>query len=238
MGVNYSTNIVRSGLILHLDAANTKSYPGSGTTWTDLSGNGNHFTLFNSPFFGGNYFNFSGVNEYARSVSTLDLSSYNSVTIEVAFAANVDNSLVKMIYEHSGNWNTNTSGFGLYGNSSGNALYVANSQHTNHRLGSGAVNYSAVVSTQVGVHTNIFSKIVDSSGRNAFVNGAEVAFALGSKTTGTYSSFRNDNLFLASRNGTSEFGNCKLYYLLIYGRKLSATEVKQNFNAFRGRYGL
>lgn len=238
MSVYSGPNVVDTGLVVYLDAGNTRSYPGSGTTWTDLSGNGNHFTLFNSPSFGGNYFNFSGINEYARSVSTLDLSSYNSVTIEVAFAANVDNSLVKMIYEHSGNWNTNTSGFGLYGNSIGNALYVANSQHTNHRQGSGAVNYSAVVSTQVGVHTNIFSKIVDSSGRNAFVNGTEVAFVSGSKTTGTYSSFRNDNLFLASRNGTSEFGNCKLYYLLIYGRKLSNSEIKQNFDALRGRFSI
>ena len=42
-----SLNIVTSGLVLNLDAGNTASYPGTGTTWTDLSGNGNNGTLVN-----------------------------------------------------------------------------------------------------------------------------------------------------------------------------------------------
>jgi hypothetical protein len=50
MGINYNPKIVTNGLVLCLDAANTKSYPGSGTTWTDLSGNGNHFTIDESGF--------------------------------------------------------------------------------------------------------------------------------------------------------------------------------------------
>ena len=43
-------NVVEDGLVLALDAGNTKSYPGSGTTWTDLSGNGNDFTIDASGF--------------------------------------------------------------------------------------------------------------------------------------------------------------------------------------------
>ena len=46
---NNSKQIVRSGLVLHLDAARPASYPGSGTTWTDLSGQGNNGTLTNGP---------------------------------------------------------------------------------------------------------------------------------------------------------------------------------------------
>jgi len=60
-------NIVTSGLVLQLDAANTKSYPGSGTTWTDLSGNGNNGTLTNSPTFSsanGGIFTFNGTNQF------------------------------------------------------------------------------------------------------------------------------------------------------------------------------
>src|SRR6056300_111169 len=45
MALAYNSRIVRDGLVLHLDAANVKSYPGSGSTWFDLSGNGNNFTL-------------------------------------------------------------------------------------------------------------------------------------------------------------------------------------------------
>ena len=44
-------NIITDGLVLHLDAANTNSYPGSGTTWTDISGEGHNGTLDNGPTF-------------------------------------------------------------------------------------------------------------------------------------------------------------------------------------------
>ena len=49
MGIAYNPRTITDGLVLCLDAANTKSYPGSGTTWTDLSGNGNHHTITESP---------------------------------------------------------------------------------------------------------------------------------------------------------------------------------------------
>src|SRR6056300_1567619 len=48
MSLCHGASIVRDGLVLHLDAANVKSYPGSGTTWYDLSGNENNFTLDSS----------------------------------------------------------------------------------------------------------------------------------------------------------------------------------------------
>jgi hypothetical protein len=47
-------SIVRNGLVLELDAGNTNSYPGSGTTWTDISGYGNNSTLINGPTFSSN----------------------------------------------------------------------------------------------------------------------------------------------------------------------------------------
>jgi hypothetical protein len=49
VAISYNPSIVTSGLQVYLDAANTKSYPGSGASWLDLTGNGNHFTLVNSP---------------------------------------------------------------------------------------------------------------------------------------------------------------------------------------------
>ena len=48
MGVFAGPNVVEDGLMLYLDAADQKSYPGSGTTWFDLRGNGRHATLKNS----------------------------------------------------------------------------------------------------------------------------------------------------------------------------------------------
>ena len=55
MGLAHSPSIVTDGLVLCLDAANTKSYPGSGTTWTDISGKGYDGTLTNGPTFSSNY---------------------------------------------------------------------------------------------------------------------------------------------------------------------------------------
>ena len=49
MGIAYNPKIVTDGLVLCLDAANTKSYSGTVTSWTDLSGNGNTGTLTNGP---------------------------------------------------------------------------------------------------------------------------------------------------------------------------------------------
>jgi hypothetical protein len=73
MGFNYSPKIVTDGLVLYLDAANSKSYPGSGTTWGDLSRGGNNGTLVNGPTFSsanGGSLVFNGTNQYASVLNT------------------------------------------------------------------------------------------------------------------------------------------------------------------------
>lgn len=74
------SNIVTDGLILSLDAANPKSYPGSGTTWEDVSGNNNNGTLTNGPTFSNNSIVFDGVNDRIEcgtwSVSYLTVSTW------------------------------------------------------------------------------------------------------------------------------------------------------------------
>ena len=79
---SYSTPLVSSGLILELDAGNTSSYPGTGTAWTDLSGNSNDCTLYNSPTYISSYsgsIQFDGANDYG----------YTPVTIEAAANSNL-----------------------------------------------------------------------------------------------------------------------------------------------------
>jgi len=81
MGVSYNPKIVKDGLVLYLDAGNTKSYPGSGTTWTDLSGNGNNGTL-NGPSYNSNLlgtFVLDGVDDYA----TLPTITLTNFTIQI-----------------------------------------------------------------------------------------------------------------------------------------------------------
>jgi hypothetical protein len=66
---NYTGGIVTDGLVLNLDAAKVDSYPGTGTTWRDLSGNNNNGTLTNGPTFSGigkqAAIVFDGVDDYA-----------------------------------------------------------------------------------------------------------------------------------------------------------------------------
>ena len=82
MGVAGGPDMIENGLLLALDANDRNSYPGTGTTWFDISGNNRNFTLVNSPLYvtGSNskYFNFDGINEYA----TLSIASDNPVKIE------------------------------------------------------------------------------------------------------------------------------------------------------------
>jgi hypothetical protein len=231
-------DVSESGLVLALDAGNSKSYPGSGTTWTDLSGQNNHFTLYNSPSFANGYLNFDGTNQYARSSSTLDLSSFNSVTVEIGMRVNTTVSPSGMAFEHSSDWNTQSMGFGLVPNSTGSLTYTSNSHHTNQVSGSGPFNYDGVLNTDITIHTNIWSKVVDSTGRNAYINSVQRNVLSGSNTTSSYSSFRNDFLYVSSRGGTSTFANHRVYFIRVYGRKLTAQEVQQNYNATRGRYGI
>jgi hypothetical protein len=67
MGIFRGPNIVRDGLVLQLDAANTKSYPAAGSTWYDLSGNGNDHTITNSPTFSNGAFTINETQSFTRS---------------------------------------------------------------------------------------------------------------------------------------------------------------------------
>jgi len=83
MGTAYNPKIVTDGLVLCLDAGNTKSYPGTGTVWTDLSGNGNNGTLVNGVGYSSDNQGsmvFDGVNDY---VITSTISSYRSLNMWV-----------------------------------------------------------------------------------------------------------------------------------------------------------
>lgn len=64
MGLTHSPLTPTNGLVLCLDSANRRSYPGTGTSWRDLSGNNNDATLINGVTYSGQVMNFDGVNDY------------------------------------------------------------------------------------------------------------------------------------------------------------------------------
>jgi hypothetical protein len=210
----------------------------NGNTWYDLSGKNNNVTLYNNPVFSNNKLTFNGSNQYGRTSSTLNLTPYSSITTLVGMRTT--SAVSGMLFEHTANWNSNAGGFGLnpHSNGSGQAVDL---HHTNHNTGS-ARNYQYAIGTNWNVHGNVFSRVVDTSGRIAYGNGAQLPFS----TTGGYGtdnaspagSFATDYFYIASRGGTGSFLPCEISFIIIYGRKLSNTEISQHFAAHRSRYGI
>lgn len=242
MGVAGGPDIIESGLVLDLDASDRNSYPGSGTTWFDLSGNGNNFTLYNGVSFSttnGGILTFDGADDYAASINNINLTSYDYVAVEVFYRSNI--TTVAMLFEHTANWNSNTGGFGLATNSNGNAS-VANLNHTNHNT-EVARNYPVTDNSVWNNNLNLYSRISDSTGRLTYVNSILTAFvSTGGYDTSTVTtaggSFANAIFYIGSRGGGSIFVNGSVGSLKIYGFKVNATQVTQNYNAMKTRFGL
>ena len=98
-GGRYGTlGLVTSGLSMWLDASNPASYSGSGTTWADISGNGNDQTLVNSPTYTAGtpgYFEFDGINQYATgSTTVLGMNQYTKMVWFQFNTTGADNNLV------------------------------------------------------------------------------------------------------------------------------------------------
>jgi hypothetical protein len=109
MGLSHSPSIITQNLVLCLDAANSKSYPGSGTTWTDLSGNGNNGTLANGVGYNsgnGGALVFDGVDDYV-SLTSADLRFGGSNSYTFDFFIKVPHSTTNQTIFSNGNLATN-----------------------------------------------------------------------------------------------------------------------------------
>lgn len=229
-------NPVTAGLIMNLDAGNTASYPGSGATWTDLTGNGNNVLLQNSPTFVSRSLQFNGSTQWARTAGNLNLTAFDAVTVEIVVRTDLTTGCY-MTWEHTADWNTNPGGIGLSVHCNGSAG-ATNVHHTNHNTGP-ARNYESPVGTGWAVHTNVYSRIGDATGRLSYVNGQLVPFssingyATGTATTG--GQFANSLLYLAGRGGAGQMPG-RIMAFRVYNRKLSADEIRQNYIAIADRF--
>lgn len=226
-------DINTDGLVLYLDAANALSYPGSGTVWNDLSGNNNHFTLFNGVTFSNSTFVFDGVNDYARSTSAINLSGTTVVTVEVVFRVPTVTTNV-MVFEHTANWNTFGGAFGAYTNSNGDVASsptTDNDIHTNSA--SGRVDFSANNLTRFG---NFVFTYRSSTATVGFENANSLSTF--NVSVAGVAGYANDFLYIGSRGGSGAFGQMTLVSFKVYNRQLSNTEIVQNLNATRSRFGI
>lgn len=239
MASSYNPKIVTDGLVLCLDAANPKSYPGSGNIWYDLSGKGNHGTLTNGPIY--NSANkgsivFDGVNDYVL-VNNLNLSSTDKITIGVLFNTTSNG---KMILEHSINWNSNNSFGILIGPDVSPFGKVQFVDRTISPSGYNVVYSNTILNTGnwINYYCSSDRTLLGTNQSLVYTNGNLNSVQAAGYTADLSGNYGSYPLYIGSRAGSSTFLQGNISQISIYNKALSATEIQQNFNATRGRYGI
>jgi hypothetical protein len=225
MALLHSPRIVTDGLVLCLDAANRKSYPGSGTVWRDLAGS-NNGTLTNGPTFSSANMGsivFDGSNDY---VANNNIISDKPLTI--SFWSKINATKNQCFYCSRTEIGRGISIFGLG---------LGGPQNT-VRFDTGLDQWTTGYNIPINTWVNI-NLLVDSSNKTLFVNGVLHS------TTPFSSSIVNISTSLftigASHiNGTTigNFLNGTISNYFIYNRALTPTEIQQNYNATKGRFKL
>lgn len=218
MATRYSPAIVTSGLVLCLDAANKVSYPGSGTSWYNLSGTINTGTLTNGPTFSqanGGSIVFDGVDDYvttsntALSFTTFSMEclvKYNSLSGNQGLFTYNNNNVINL-------WKGSGLGMRWEVNTSSQAITGAND-----------------LATGVWYH---FVGVYNGSQGILYRNGVVYA----GPTTLTSHTSEAANFEIGRYNGAGNT-NGSIAIARFYNRALSATEILQNYNATKTRFGL
>ena len=231
MAFAHSPKIVTDGLVLALDAGNPKSYPGSGIVWRDKSGNGNDGTLNNGPTFSsdnGGGIVFDGVDDYVTATG------YDYLTADGTFST---------WYKTS-----STGREALYGTSvTDDIRFIVNYEPGTGgpTLGTIGVNIDYPILTP---YANIGSAIYDGNWHNVAVSwiGSTASAIIYFDGIAQTTSYTQQNTFSGKAVSAFSLGiessgnllNGSIGVAHIYNRALSASEVQQNYNALKGRFGL
>ncbi len=225
---NYTGGIVTNGLVLNLDAAKVDSYPGTGTTWRDISGNNNNGTLTNGPTFSGigkqASIIFDGVDDY---VASTDIGLAGNVPITISFFGNqLTNQSGDVVSIFYGTCGTAYKCIGLYYRDSSNYVRFTTWQST-----PGDYNTSFVKDFNVWHH---WAVVYSNNSVLVYRDGIADSNGAQSRTI----DFTSTKLALGGTINCAVRSNTKIGASQVYNRALSAAEVSQNFNALRGRYGI
>ena len=223
MGVGYNPKIVTNGLALCLDAGNTKSYPRSGTAWTDLSGNGRNGTLTNGPTYSsdvGGSIVFDGTDDFVQCSGSLTVTA---ATFVCWIRRNGSQGTYDGILFSRG---TSVTGMLFY--TSDQLGYTWNNAIDTYTWNSGL--------TVPDLTWCMVAVSVTSTAATAYLGQASGITT--ATNTVSHTSTVLDDIKLAFDDATIRYFTGNIAIAQLYNRALSAAEIQQNFNATRGRYGI
>jgi hypothetical protein len=207
---------VNDSLVLNLDAGNRASYAGTGTTWNDLSGRGNNFSLLNGVVFAGSgtttYMSFDGTNDRATFTGGVNLGT--SHTVSVMFKPN-DAGMNAVIF---GDIGFNNTGYAFYVN--GNTAYYAAGDTFQSISFTNSTNWMYLTVVRNGTSLTFYKNETSLGSTTLSLDSILKVSSLGGYAAGDY-----------PYTGAIAIATC-------YTRALSASEVLQNFNSVRSRYNI
>jgi len=229
MALHHSPKIVTNGLILCLDAANPKSYPGSGTTWSDLSGNGNNGTLTNGPTFDSanlGSISFDGVDDYVEITDSTTMRMTSGGTI------------LAWIYPLSlgGGSNARIISKGDSGSSADYHLFIGGTNQLAFRAGGSSLTLSPNNAITLN-KWNFITVVFNNTGRFLSIDGVVVNSSSESTTTLPPNTAGVVRIGQISNDTTRTFDG-RISNIIQYSKAFTPQEILQNYNALKGRFGL
>jgi hypothetical protein len=219
--------IVTAGLISNLDAGNTSSYPGSGTTWTDLSGNSNNATLTNTTFdatYGGGIV--FGNNKYGA--HTLGTSPYGGNFTWTCIFKNTN------AFNLGGGWD-----FLYTMNSYSNGLFFG-TNGSKPRMSYGTWFTDGINTTGQSSLTlnNYYMLTFGRSGSSLFCYLQNTSYGTGNSTSASPTITTPFIGTTPNPSRTAEYWDGIINVILVYNRALSQSEITENYNVYKSRFGL
>ena len=234
MGCSSGPDIVEDGLVLCLDAGSKRSYPGTGTTWTDTVG-GNNGTLTNGPTFdsaNGGSIVFDGANDYTQINNAHTL--INSLDITVCIWINQNSIHSDATFNNSINLFEIPS-VARIGEASSFYLTLRNSTVTfRYQRTVNAAQLSPSASQEINIWRN-YTGTSSSTGISLYKDGQ---FLGANSSTNSFAAFdvNGNGVRLGSTGLYGKYYNGQIGLFQMYNRALTGDEVRQNYLATRGRY--
>tara|TARA_B100000287_G_scaffold135922_1_gene127887 strand:- start:451 stop:1176 length:726 start_codon:yes stop_codon:yes gene_type:complete len=239
--MHYGPRIPQSGLQLCLDASNPKSYPGSGTTWYDISGNDRDFTCASAPTFNsqpsvGGYRQPDSLDAVLFTGPASDSFGITSSTgASFVFYCTNDSLLAKSAFKWYMGDGGGTDARGYFAHLPWNnqKIYFDTNGSTSTQSGGGRVNTDTLTSHVNYFWVHVFTKSADGATMKIYRDGVEVA----SRTNAGACPTLSDDAATIGGDDAYTGWDAKMGAFLCYNRELSAAEALQITNAYRYRDG-